>query len=397
MAEQDLRVFHTGSTADHEAVMVELLAQVGEREEIEASFTSRALNSFSGRTGRGSHSTDEGHVVQFLPGSFASELFGSLSPVTTSSVVEGAALSGWDATPLQLSSGQEAFAGVPVGSQGPIWYYNKQLFRRAGLDTESPPTTWEELRTAAQTLKRAGIQPIGQSGADSVLLWWAWNSLSPQYFTADECRMIVTGQTSILDPRFLDSLEVLRGLYLDDLVIEGYARLGMADVGSLFAAGEVAIIPGITSLLMNWWEWDRTLGPNAYGVFTAPAIDGTALRGQSLGPTFVYGFIGDSIHRQAKRAVESIASAEGQSRLLARSGQFPNRTDVYVQAVSLSMGATSIREIIERVGAVDDFGGFFSQSTQNLACDLLTDAMQTGDLVGCLQRLDASQRAATAT
>jgi len=396
MTGRDLKVYHTGSTADHEAVMVELLAEVSEREEIEALYTSRNLSLFSGRTSQVSQSQDDGSVVQFLPGSFASELFGSLSPSTTSTVTGGAALSGWDATPLQPSRGQEIFAGVPVGSQGPIWYYNKQLFRRAGLDAERAPTTWEELRTAAQTLKRAGIQPIGQSGADSVLLWWAWNSLSPQYFSADECRMIVSGQTSILDPRFLESLEVLRGLYLDDLINRGSADLGMADVGRLFAAGEIAIIPGIISLLMNWREWDRTLGPNAYGVFTAPAIDGKPLCGQSLGPTFVYGFIGDSIRREARRAVELIASIEGQSKLLAGAGQFPNRTDIDVHAVSLSVGARSIRAIIERVGAVDDFGGFFSQSTQHLACELLTDAMQTGNLVGLLERLDASQRAVTA-
>jgi multiple sugar transport system substrate-binding protein len=38
--------------------------------------------------------------------------------------------------------------------------YNKALFTKAGLDPESPPTTWDEFIAACKKLKAAGVQPI---------------------------------------------------------------------------------------------------------------------------------------------------------------------------------------------------------------------------------------------
>lgn len=44
----------------------------------------------------------------------------------------------------------------PFNASTPILYYNKDLFRAAGLDPEVPPKTWPELGTAAKRLRAAG-------------------------------------------------------------------------------------------------------------------------------------------------------------------------------------------------------------------------------------------------
>lgn len=44
----------------------------------------------------------------------------------------------------------------PFNASTPILYYNKTLFRRAGLDPEVPPTTWPEVGTMAKRLVDAG-------------------------------------------------------------------------------------------------------------------------------------------------------------------------------------------------------------------------------------------------
>jgi sn-glycerol 3-phosphate transport system substrate-binding protein len=44
----------------------------------------------------------------------------------------------------------------PFNSSTPILYYNKDLFRKAGLDPEAPPKTWPELGAAAIKLRSAG-------------------------------------------------------------------------------------------------------------------------------------------------------------------------------------------------------------------------------------------------
>ncbi|MDB5620360.1 sn-glycerol-3-phosphate ABC transporter substrate-binding protein UgpB [Tardiphaga sp.] len=44
----------------------------------------------------------------------------------------------------------------PFNASTPILYYNKDLFRAAGLDSETPPRTWSELGGAAKRLRAAG-------------------------------------------------------------------------------------------------------------------------------------------------------------------------------------------------------------------------------------------------
>jgi sn-glycerol 3-phosphate transport system substrate-binding protein len=45
----------------------------------------------------------------------------------------------------------------PFNVSTPILYYNKDLFRLAGLDPESPPKTWPEVGEAAKKLRAAGV------------------------------------------------------------------------------------------------------------------------------------------------------------------------------------------------------------------------------------------------
>lgn len=44
----------------------------------------------------------------------------------------------------------------PFNASTPILYYNKSMFRDAGLDAEAPPRTWPELGTAARRLRERG-------------------------------------------------------------------------------------------------------------------------------------------------------------------------------------------------------------------------------------------------
>ncbi len=46
---------------------------------------------------------------------------------------------------------------LPFNASTPILYYNKTLFRSAGLDPQSPPKTWPELEGMARRLRQAGV------------------------------------------------------------------------------------------------------------------------------------------------------------------------------------------------------------------------------------------------
>jgi sn-glycerol 3-phosphate transport system substrate-binding protein len=45
---------------------------------------------------------------------------------------------------------------MPFNTSNPILYYNKDMFKAAGLDPEKPPTTYEEVATAAKALTKDG-------------------------------------------------------------------------------------------------------------------------------------------------------------------------------------------------------------------------------------------------
>jgi sn-glycerol 3-phosphate transport system substrate-binding protein len=57
---------------------------------------------------------------------------------------------------------------LPFNASTPILYYNKDQFRLAQLDPETPPRTWPEVEAAAQKLQAAGV-PCGFTAA-----WPSW-------------------------------------------------------------------------------------------------------------------------------------------------------------------------------------------------------------------------------
>ncbi|MGF6547613.1 sn-glycerol-3-phosphate ABC transporter substrate-binding protein UgpB [Paraburkholderia youngii] len=60
---------------------------------------------------------------------------------------------------------------MPFNSSTPVLYYNKDAFKKAGLDPNQPPKTWAELHADAQKLKAAGLSCGYSSG------WQSWIQL----------------------------------------------------------------------------------------------------------------------------------------------------------------------------------------------------------------------------
>ena len=86
---------------------------------------------------------------------------------------------GWGETiaegPLALGLVDGKNYAVPWRSNFVGMWYNKDLFAQAGLDPENPPQTWDELLSAVETLKEAGITPITVGAGDKwpAMFWYA--------------------------------------------------------------------------------------------------------------------------------------------------------------------------------------------------------------------------------
>ena len=63
---------------------------------------------------------------------------------------------------------------LPFNVSNLLMYYNKDLFRAAGLDPEQPPRTWDEMLAAAQTLTKREGEAVAQWGINTPPQWGRW-------------------------------------------------------------------------------------------------------------------------------------------------------------------------------------------------------------------------------
>jgi sn-glycerol 3-phosphate transport system substrate-binding protein len=69
------------------------------------------------------------------------------------------------------TTGEGKMLSMPFNSSTPVLYYNKEAFKKAGLDPDKPPKTWPEVADYARKLVKAGY-PAGFSTA-----WISWIQL----------------------------------------------------------------------------------------------------------------------------------------------------------------------------------------------------------------------------
>lgn len=73
---------------------------------------------------------------------------------------------------------------MPFNTSNPILYYNKDLFKAAGLDPEKPPQTFEEVKKAAAALTKDGV-----AGASFAIYGW----FAEQFFANQGAEYIDNG------------------------------------------------------------------------------------------------------------------------------------------------------------------------------------------------------------
>jgi len=69
---------------------------------------------------------------------------------------------------LVYRSADGKMLSLPFNSSTPVLYFNKDAFKKAGLDANKPPKTWKEFSAAAEKLKASGQQCVYTTG------WPAW-------------------------------------------------------------------------------------------------------------------------------------------------------------------------------------------------------------------------------
>jgi sn-glycerol 3-phosphate transport system substrate-binding protein len=145
------------------------------------------------------------------------------------------------------SSADGKMISMPFNSSTTVMFWNKDAFKKAGLNPEQPPKTWAELRAAAQKLRATNAAPCGFTTA-----WPTWTQT--ENFSAIHDVPLATKSNGFegLDAELLinSPLHVRHLQLMMDMLKEGSFKYGGRDSAgdALFPSGECAIIHGSSGL-----------------------------------------------------------------------------------------------------------------------------------------------------
>ena len=137
----------------------------------------------------------------------------------------------------------------PFNSSTPVFHYNKDAFKAAGLDPEKPPTTWPEVALAAAKLKPSGHKcPYTTS-------WISWTQLetfsawhNTEFATKGNGMRGNDARLAFNSPLHVRHIENLANMAKTSLFI--YKGRGNA-ADATFVSGECAMITGSSALYGN--------------------------------------------------------------------------------------------------------------------------------------------------
>lgn len=165
--------------------------------------------------------------------------------------------------------------GVPwdMGIVG--WWYNKALFKQAGIDT--PPTTWTDFLADVKKLKAAGITPISLGEGDKWPGMHIWSYLASRIGGQPAFDAAVSRKGSFTDPAFVQAGEKLKELIALQPFQPGFMGANHDSMQATFGNGKAAMelsgqwAPSVEAA--NAADKKGVSGDNL-GLFNFPSIEG---------------------------------------------------------------------------------------------------------------------------
>lgn len=148
-------------------------------------------------------------------------------------------------------------------------HYNRDLFTQAGLDPNKPPTSWEEVRTAAKAIAdktgQAGFAQMSKDGTGG------WQLTVDTY--ARGGRMLDGKKAALDNAQTKASLQFLKDLRWSDNSMGANFDYDWSGINQAFAAGKIGMFTSgqdiYTSLVQS-----NNINPKSYGLTMVPLSGG---------------------------------------------------------------------------------------------------------------------------
>jgi len=224
---------------------------------------------------------------------------------------------------IRLSTYEDKIYALPFNAEGSVLFWNKDLFEQAGLDPESPPTTWDEIYEAAKAINALGDDIYGFYFSGACAGCNAFTFLPLIWATGGDV-LSEDGMTATLDdPAVKEALEFYRKMWEEGLIPPG----SVADTGpeflNTYVGGKIGMqglgVFAITPLKTGDEPFD-------FGVTFLPGKDGgvsSFAGGDSIGIP-----AGSRYADQAFEFIEWLTSDDVQLEQYAANFSLPIRTDL---------------------------------------------------------------------
>lgn len=224
---------------------------------------------------------------------------------------------------LAAGSWDGTLYAVPHSLDSSVVYYNKDLFKAAGLDPEKPPTNFEEVLADARAINALGDDTYGFAMAGNCGGCGVY-TLFPYAWAAGEEPLSSDGTTASFDtPAFHEIFSLYKTMWDEKLVPANDREQDGSTWQNAFIGGNIGILPhssGIADAIAKQGDFD-------WGVTSLMAPDGSATS------TFVGGDVA-GITKSSENVeaawnfLEWTLGEDAQVEVIAKNGDLPGRLDL---------------------------------------------------------------------
>ena len=144
---------------------------------------------------------------------------------------------------LSVGTYEDKIYGMPFSADASVLVWNKDLFKKAGLDPDKAPTTWAEIRADAEA--------VGALGDDIYGFYFSGNCGGCNIFTFTPLIWASGGnlfedegaRATVKTPQMKEAIEFYRGMAKDGLVPAGSQTDSGSNFFAAFAGGNIGLTP----------------------------------------------------------------------------------------------------------------------------------------------------------
>ncbi len=220
---------------------------------------------------------------------------------------------------------------LPLAASVPLLYYNKDLFKKAGLDPENPPKTYEQVLDAAKKLTiKEGGKTIQYGFTTKIEAWFFEQLLAAQGGNLIDQE---NGRKGDPTKTFINGKEAQNILGFYDQIVKDGSFGNFADnwdqIKGAFQSQKVAMYFDSTGALRQ--IADQTKDKFNFGVAYMPHPTSTEWQGviPGGGSLWITNLVDEKERDGAWDFMKFVTTADSQAKLHVKTGYLPNNVDSY--------------------------------------------------------------------